>query len=424
MHAHYACGSNEHFSRRSFLQGTTAGALSALGFSGMTGVQASEQLKKQQKQVAVFWLGGGVSQLETWDPKPGAVNGGPFQAISTSAPGVQISELLPHTAKHMHNLALVRGINTKENNHAKGAYFMQTGHPQTPGFEFPYIGSAFSSLLQPSDSPLPAYITVGRNGSPSEASFLGPKFVPLGLPDGKAPENLALPAGLSIEADRRRRALRQKVSARFQLGRRQAFSEIYDSSHEQAAALMARKDIFDFSSIPSKESERYGSHEFGRHCLMARKLIEEGITFVKVNHTNYDTHSENFNFHIEQLGEFDQPFATFMGDLEDRGLLEHTLVIVMCEFGRTPRINQRVGRDHWGTAWSIAVGGCGIKGGSVVGKTNAEGTAVIDREVNGGHLFHTYYQAVGLPSDEPFMHNGRPFEKAAAGTSAIEEILA
>ncbi len=187
---------------------------------------------------------------------------------------------------------------------------------------------------------------------------------------------------------------------------------------------MARKDIFDFGSIPDREAERYGKHEFGRHCLMARKLVEEGITFVKVNHTNYDTHSENFNFHIEQLGEFDKPFATFLGDLEARNLLKNTLVIVMCEFGRTPRINQRVGRDHWGTAWSIAVGGCGIKGGAVVGKTNDEGTQVIDREVNGGHLFHTYYKAVGLDSEEPFMHNGRPFEKAPPETSAIQEILA
>lgn len=424
MHCDYACHSAAHFSRRSFLQGGTAGALSALGFSGMTQVQAAEQLSQQQKHVVVFWLAGGVSQLETWDPKPGAENGGPFQTISTSVPGVQICELLPHTARQMHHLALVRGINTKENNHSKGAYIMQTGYRERPGFEYPYIGSAFSSLLTPQESPLPGYIVVGGGGNAKESSFLGPRFAPLSLPDGKPPANLALPSGLSIEHDRRRRDLRQKIGMRFQQGRRQAFTEIYDASHDQAANLMSRREIFDFSTIPDDEVQRYGTHELGRHCLMARKLVESGVPFVKVNHTNYDTHSENFNFHIEQLGEFDRPFATFVGDLADRGLMEHTLVIVMCEFGRTPRINQRVGRDHWGTAWSIAVGGCGIQGGAVVGKTNDEGTAVIDREVNGGHLFHTYYKAVGLDSREDFVHNGRPFHRADPDTAAIDEILA
>lgn len=424
MRCHYACGSNEHLARRSFLQGAALGALSGLSFSGMTDAKGSETLKKQHKRVAVFWLAGGVSQLETWDPKPGAMNGGPFLAIPTSVPGVQISELLPYTAQQMHHLALVRGINTKQDDHGKGAYIMQTGHRETPGFDFPYIGSAFSSLLAPKDSPLPAYIHVGGGGNPIESSFLGPKFAPLGLPEGKGPANLDLPGGLSIDSDRRRRALRQKLSTSFTQSRRQAFTEIYDTSHDQAAALMARKDIFDFSTIKPEDAERYGNHSFGRHCLMARKLIEEGITFVKVNHTNYDSHSENFDFHIEQLGEFDKPFATFVSDLHDRGLLEHTLVIVMCEFGRTPRINHLVGRDHWSKAWSIAVGGAGIKGGAVVGKTNDEGTEVIDREVNGGHLFHTYYQAVGIDSTVDFMHEGRPFAKAEAGTSAITEILA
>ena len=187
---------------------------------------------------------------------------------------------------------------------------------------------------------------------------------------------------------------------------------------------MARRDLFDFSTFSAQDVQRYGNHPFGRHCLMARKLVEAGVTFVKVTHRNYDTHSENFNFHIEQLGEFDRPFAMFLDDLHQRGLLEHTLVICMCEFGRTPRINAKLGRDHWGTAWSIALGGCGIEGGAVVGKTNDNGTKVVDREVNAGHLFHTYYRAVGLDPTDDFIHNGRPFHKADPHTSAIQEILA
>ncbi|MFQ5734234.1 MAG: DUF1501 domain-containing protein [Planctomycetaceae bacterium] len=214
-----------------------------------------------------------------------------------------------------------------------------------------------------------------------------------------------------------------RISKRFSLGRRGAETEVYNQSYDQAAALMAKKHVFDFSRFSAKDIARYGKHGFARHCLMARKLVEEEVTFTKVEHRNYDTHSENFNFHIEQLGEFDRPFATFVGDLADRGLLKHTLIIVMCEFGRTPRINSKMGRDHWGTAWSIAVGGCGIKGGAVVGKTNKNGTKVIEREVNGGHLFHTYYQAVGVDSTEPFYDNGRPYEKAPKNTSAITEIL-
>ena len=423
MRCQYACGSDAHFSRRGFLQ-TGAGALGALGFSGMTAVSGAEQLASQQKQVVVFWLSGGVSQLETWDPKPGTDTGGPFLSIPTSVPGIEICELLPHTAKQAHHLSLVRGVNTAEDDHGKGAYIMLHGHRQTPGFEYPQLGSAFASLLTAPENPLPGYIHVNGGGSPSEASFLGPQFAPIGLAGGKPPANLALPDGITVDNDRRRRELRAKLSGRFATGRRQSETEAYNASYDQAASLLARKDVFDFSKITDADRERYGKHEFAQHCLMARQLVENGVTFTKVTHTNYDTHSENFNFHIEQLGEFDRPFAAFIQDLADRGRLAHTLVIVMCEFGRTPRINQLVGRDHWSKAWSIAVAGCGIKGGTVVGKTNANGTEVIDREVNGGHLFHTYYRAVGLDPTKAFWHEGRPFNKADPKTDSIHEILA
>jgi uncharacterized protein (DUF1501 family) len=423
MRSRNACGTAEHVSRRTFLQGA-AGALGALSFGGMTTLRGAEQLAATQKQVVVFWLSGAVSQLESWDPKPDTDTGGPFQPISTSVPGLEICELLPYTAQQMHRLAVVRSLNTAEDDHGKGSTIMLTGYRETPGFEYPYLGSALASQLAPAGSPLPGYIHVGGGGGAKEASFLGPRFAPMAMPDGKAPRNLSLPAGLTAEHDARRRALRSTVSQRFVEGRSKAETEAYNASYDQAAALISRRDIFDFGSIPEAEQERYGKHDFGRHCLMARKLVENGITFVKVTHTNYDSHAENFNFHIEQLGEFDRPFATFMGDLADRGMLEHTLVIVMCEFGRTPRINQLVGRDHWSKAWSIALGGCGIKGGAVVGRTNANGTEVVDREVNAGHLFHTYYRAVGLDPTKAFWHEGRPFQKADPKTDAITEILA
>jgi uncharacterized protein (DUF1501 family) len=425
MNCSYACHSADHLiSRRHFLQGATAGAVSVAGFSGMVKPAAAEQLAAQQKQVVVFYLAGGLSQLESWDPKPGTDTGGPFDKIATSVPGIEISELLPYTAQQMHHLALVRGVNHKEGDHGKGDYIMQTGRRREPGFEYPYLGSAFAKQLSPEDSPLPGYIHVGGGGGKQEAAFLGPKYAPLALADGKPPKNLERAGGLSEASDQKRRELRSRLSQRFATGRRQAETEAYNSSFEQAARLMARKDIFDFSTISPADTERYGTHEFGKHCLMALKLVENGVTFTKVTHTNYDTHSENFNFHIEQLGEFDRPFANFISDLDVRGLLKHTLVIVMSEFGRTPRINHRVGRDHWGNAWSVALGGCGIKGGVAVGKTNANGTQVIEREVDGGHLFHTYYRAVGLDPTKNFYDNGRPVAKADPKAAAIEEILA
>ena len=218
--------------------------------------------------------------------------------------------------------------------------------------------------------------------------------------------------------------LRRRISERFLARRRTAQTEAYTYSYQQAVQLMQQRDLFDVTKEADSEQQRYGTHDFGRHCLLARRLLENGITFVKVSHSNYDTHNENFNFHIEQLGEFDNTFATLIDDLAQRGLLDTTLVAVVSEFGRTPKINHQFGRDHWGSAWSVVVGGCGIQPGAVVGKTNENGTAVADREVNGGHLFHTYLRAVGLDPTEEYSVNGRPVSMADPSAGPIEELLA
>lgn len=425
MYCNYACNSNDHeISRRSFLKGVTAGAAGAVGFGGMIGSAGAQALTTTQKHVVVFYLAGGVSQLETWDPKPGVETGGPFDKIQTSVPGIEISELLPLTAQQMHHLALIRSINHKEGDHGKGDYIMQTGMKQTPGFEYPYLGSVMAKQLTPPESPLPGYIHVGGGGSKAEAAFLGPKYAPLSLNDGNPPANLTRPATLTEISDAKRREFRNKLGQRFIAGRRQAETEVYNQSYDQAMKLMSKKEIFDFNRMTDLDLERYGKHDFGRHCLMARNLIESGVTFVKVSHSNYDSHSENFNFHIEQLGEFDRPFSAFVADMAARSMLDNVLIIVMSEFGRTPNINARVGRDHWGTAWSICLGGAGIKKGVAFGKTNDKGTAVVDREVDGGHLFHTYYRAVGLDPTKNFFDEGRPVTKADPKASAITEILA
>src|SRR5207248_4286474 len=390
----YACGSPEHrVSRRAFL-----GAAAALGTAGFAGPAAAGELARAQKRVLVIFLSGGVSQLETWDPKPGTDTGGPFRAIPTSVPGTHICELLPHTAKQMHRVALVRGINTAEDEHGRGAYIMLTGRRTEPGIDYPHLGAVCAKLLGPESAALPGNIQIlprGEGGfSKQDATFLGPKFAAVSLGDGKPPADLLRPGTLTDDAERAREEMRKKLNDRFAKSRRSAATDAYAQSFEQAERVVRQSDVFDLTREPVRLAEKYGKHDLGRHLLLARRLLEAGVTYVKVTHSNYDTHHENFDFHIEQLGEFDRPFAALLDDLADRGMLDSTLVVVMSEFGRTPKINDRYGRDHWSKAWSVALAGCGIKGGSVVGKTNANGTAVTDRQVNGGHLFHTYLRAV------------------------------
>ncbi len=428
MKPFYACGSAEHvLSRRTFLGGVAAGA-AALGFGGLVHPLAAKELQQADKRVVLIWLSGGVSQLETWDPKPGTNTGGPFLTIPTSVPGTHICELLPYTARMMHHLALVRGINTQEDDHGKGAYIMHTGRRQDPAAEYPHLGSVMAKLLGKDDNPLPGYIHVaakeGGGFGKQDSAFLGPRFASVTLGDGKPPANLARPASLTESADDARNAFRDRLNDHFTAKHKSSEAEAYTQSYDQAARLMARRDLFDVSKEPPAMLDRYGTHDFGRHCLLARRLLEAGATFVKVTHSNYDTHHENFDFHIEQLGEFDRSFATLLDDLDQRGMLETTLVVVMSEFGRTPTINRNYGRDHWSKAWSVAVGGCGVKGGAAVGKTNANGTAVTDREVNGGHLFHTYFRALGLDPTKNWYVNGQPIPRADPKASAITEVLA
>jgi uncharacterized protein (DUF1501 family) len=429
MRCHYSCNSPEHaLSRRGFLAGVSAGAAGLLGFNHLIQPATARQLASNDKRVLVIWLSGGVSQLETWDPKPGTDTGGPFQTIKTSVPGTHFCELLPHTAKFAHKLAVIRGINTAEDDHAKGSVIMHTGRRQEPAMTYPHLGSACAKLLGSDDSALPGYIHITPRGNggvnAADAAFLGTRYASVALDDGKAPANVARPADLTAEADKARQEARIKASEKFLKRRRTAQTEAYTHSYDQAARLMKQKDLFDTTKEPEKVRDAYGRHDFGRHCLMARRLLEGGATFVKITHSNSDTHHENFDFHIEQLGELDRPFATLLGDLDVRGLLDSTLVIVMSEFGRTPRINRNYGRDHWSKAWSIAVAGCGIQGGAVVGKTNANGTLVTDRQVNGGHLFHTYFKALGLNPKANYYIDQRPIPMADPKASAITEVLA
>mgnify|MGYP002629497090 CR=1 FL=1 len=429
MKCSYACGSEEHLiARRQFLGGMAAGTGAVMGGLGFFAQPAAaSQLARNAKRMIVIRMAGGLSQLESWDPKPGTDTGGPYRAIPTSVPGTHICELLPKTAKMMHHLALVRGINTKNGDHGKGTYMMLTGRRKSPASDYPEVGAVVARSLDQGGSSLPGHIKVSPNGSGSrsaDSAYLGPKYASVLLDGGKPPQNTSRPGNVTEESAKAMSQFRQLANDRFTLRRRTAETDAYVQSFEQARELMRQKDVFDLSKEPAKDRERYGSHDFGRHCLLARRLVENGVSFVQVTHSNYDTHNENFNFHFEQLGEFDNPFATLINDLVERGLYDSTLVVVLSEFGRTPKINARYGRDHWGNAWSVCLGGAGIHRGAVVGATNKNGTAVSEREVDAGHLFHTYLEALGIKSSQRLDIGGRKFPIADPALEPISELLA
>jgi uncharacterized protein (DUF1501 family) len=397
------------------------------GFGFFTAPAMAAEMARQQKRMIVINMAGGLSQLESWDPKPGTVTGGPFRAIPTSVPGLHISELLPKTAKVMHHLALIRSINTHEDDHGKGAYIMDTGRKKTPAQDYPALGAVVAKALDATGaSALPGHIVVspgGAGGRNADSAYLGPKYGSVVLGGGKPPQFSERPQGLAEDASICANDLRRKLNDRFALRRRTAQTDAYTQSYEQGIELMKQREIFDVTKESQKDQERYGSHDFGRHCLLARRLVEKGITYARVTHSNYDTHCENFNFHFEQVGEFDGPFATLVTDLAERGLLEHTLIVVLSEFGRTPNINQLYGRDHWSKSWSICLGGAGIQRGAVIGATNATGTEVTNRQVDGGHLFHTYLRALGVKSSGHFNVAGQKMPIADPAFDAIDELL-
>jgi hypothetical protein len=366
-------------------------------------------------------MSGGVSQLETWDPKPKTDTGGPFRAIPTAVPGTHISELLPKTATHMDKLSLIRSINTNNGDHGKGRYQMVHGRNQRVGDNIPHLGSVCAKALEINSNPLPGHVKIPSSGG-GDAAYLGPRYASIGA-NGSPPTNSSRPKSITVEVDQQRNEFRRKTNDRFAQRRRSAETDIYANSYEQAIELMNRREVFDLTKEPEKDLERYGQFDLGKHCLLARRLLEHDIPYVQVSHSNYDTHNENFNFHLEQLGEFDLSFSTLIQDLHDRGMLESTLVIVMSEFGRTPKINARYGRDHWGTAWSICLGGAKVQPGAVIGKTNANGTAVSDRQVDHGDLFHTYLAAVGVDPTNNFNIGGREYPMADPAKAAISELI-
>lgn len=409
-------------SRRELL----AGVAGAIGYGALTSPLRADSTSTPRKQLLLLFMSGGKSQFETWDPKPGTKTGGPFRPISTSIPGVQIGELLPQCAKIMHRLTVIRSVNSGIADHFQGHYALQSGRIATG---YPVLGSAVAKLLERPDDVLPGYVSIRRDGPKAytdvgDAGFLGAKYEGVRIVNNQPPANLIQPPAVTPALAEAVDRIRQSSDERFRRGREEGPIHGYGTTFHQAKALMQRRDIFDLSKESSKDHERYGKHEFGQHCLLARRLLQSGITCVKVTHFDWDAHQDNFYWHQIRCAEFDQTLVTLLDDLSERGMLEHTLVVVVGEMGRTPQINNLGGRDHWGRCWSMAMAGCGVKPGVVYGSTNDTGTEVKDNTVKLGDLFHTYLRALGIDSRMKYQIGGQTNPVADPAAKPIDALLA
>ncbi|MGE0607794.1 MAG: DUF1501 domain-containing protein [Pirellulales bacterium] len=424
------CRPWEHtLSRRAWLGNVAGGAaVGAAGLGSLVNPAMAEELQAKDKQVLFIWIDGGMSQFESWDPKPHTQFGGPFRPIATSVPGVQVSELMPHSAQVMQHLAIVRNMATQDNSHSAGVPRIQRGDPKNRGVIYPYFGSAVAKLMGSGASGLPPYVWIkpGNGGFIyQDAGFLGPQYGALAFGDGKPPANLLRHESVTAEEDAARNALREAANQRYAARRRPNTAETHGYVFQMARKLMERQDLFDEATFSEQDRQRYGTHEIGRHMLLARKMLEAGVRFVKVNSYGWDTHGDNFHGHLSLVPRFDQAFAAIVEDLAVSGMLDHVLVIAMSEFGRTPRINGHIGRDHWPESWSLAMAGCGVKRGVVVGATNDNGTEVAGTGYDIGHMFHTWFNALGIDSvNLQYDNNGQPLPIAHDDCGPVKDVLA
>ncbi len=432
MNLRGCCGSPDHgLNRRGFL-GTAAAAGGAFA-ANMTVLNVlkdpllAEEIKRQEKRVILLWLAGGASQLETWDPKPGRPTGGPFRAIDTNVPGIRISELMPKLAQRQQHTAIIRSLNTKNADHGGGTELMETGRTKEPGLVYPDLGAILARELGRADSPVPDYVsmytsTEGRHKGGS--GFLGSRYAPMFLDKGLAPENIQRLDSISDLDHQQRLELRNLLSTRFARARESNTIGSHNSAYGRVRGLMSSEKLFDLSQEPDSVRAKYGPTQFAEQVLVARRLSEAGVPFVKVARAWWDSHGQNFETHLELVSELDHVMSTLLDDLAERGLLEKTLVITLGEFGRTPQINPSLGRDHFASAWSASLSGCGVKGGTVYGKTDDDGIKVAEGEVGAEALFATIFNALGIDHQKNYHLGSRPIPLTNPGTQPIHEVLA
>lgn len=428
-----------YFNRRQFLRSASVALPGASWLPALAAAAADHADRK--RSCIVLWMAGGPTQTDTFDPKPGHANSGPFKAIDTAVPGIQIGEHLPGVAKAMKELAVVRSMSTKEGDHARATLHLHTGNLPQGAIEFPTFGSLIAREREQAGSDLPGYVSITPRGfgtATLSAGFLGPQYAPLvvgGASDtfsaettgGLRVENLGLPSQVSATRASDRRELLNELESDFLASRPGIATKSHASAYERAARLMRESAAraFELDDENGNLRDRYGRNRFGQGCLLARRLVERGVPFVEVSLGGWDTHDNNFNQVKTLCQTLDPAWSTLLADLKDRGLLETTTIVWMGEFGRTPGINPRQGRDHYPNAWSVVLGGGGIKGGQAVGRTGKSGLEVEERPVAVPDLLATICLALGIdPAKQNMSNVNRPIRIVDQSARPIREVLA
>jgi hypothetical protein len=398
-------------SRRDFVK---AGAV-AFGGLNLPGLLASEGARDGISCIVLF-QNGGASQLDTFDPKPEAPADihGSFGHIPTSVPGIHFSGLLPRTAAVLNKFSVIRSMHSDEAIHERARQYIFSGTRSRNDLLHPSYGSVIARELGPQKG-LPPFVVIPEKDLSAEAGFLGAAYDPFisGDPNAKnfAVRDVTLPTGVSPDEAKARMNLLAAMDKQFSSVEKSPLIDSMDEFHQKAFDLVsspAAKKAFDISAEPDKLRDAYGRTGVGQGALLARRLIESGVRLATVFHGGYDTHVEHERISKPLLTDFDQAFPALLEDLEQRGLLATTLVLVIGDFGRTPKINFSGGRDHWPRAFSVALAGAGIKGGVVVGSTDKTASEPVDRPVTIEDLGATVYKALGINYTKEYHANGRP----------------
>ena len=406
-------------SRRDFLR---IGALAPLGLS-LAQLLASEKAaagKARAKSVILVFLGGGISHHDSFDPKPDAVEQirGKYHSITTNVPGLNVTELLPNMAKVMDKVALVRSGSHENDHHETATNWVLSGRFGSLFGDHPAIGAVvahetgFSGVVPP-------YVAIPKNPSFTwelgRSAWLGGRSESFkcGNPNEKdfRVRDLSQASTTPQTLDRRRTLLQAFDTLQSQIHASDQIATYDEFSQKAAQMILApqAQAAFDIGKENEKLRDEYGRSEFGQSLLMARRLVESGVRFVTVNYGGWDMHDKIFEGLDRKLPEFDQSFARFIRDMDERGTLQDTLVVCMGEFGRTPKINDKSGRDHWGRAGSMIFAGAGVRGGNVIGATDKNGAYVTDRPVRPADVAWTIYDALGIDANRELMTpEGRP----------------
>ncbi|WP_038161405.1 DUF1501 domain-containing protein [Verrucomicrobium sp. BvORR106] len=383
--------------------------------------EGSSKLKQvaTAKNVIYLYMSGGQSHLDTWDPKEGVETAGPTKPIKTSADGVRISEYLPLTAQQMHHVAVLNSITSTQGAHEQGNYFMHTSYTLRGTIRHPGMGAWLNVFQGGGNSTLPNYVYVGNDSRHPGAGFFpagnNPLFV--GNPEAGL-KNVKVQRNLTEERFASRMSLADDLDKEFRSTFPHRNVKAYSDMYDNAISMMKSEDLkaFDLTEEPEDLRKAYGSEAFGQGCLLARRLVERGVRFVEVSLGGWDTHTGNFVRVPELCETLDKGLSSLLADLNARGLLKETLVVLMSEFGRTPTINQNVGRDHYPKVFSGIMAGGGIQGGMTYGKSDAEGREVAENKIEIPDINATIGYALGLPLDQViYSPSKRPFTVADKG---------